>query len=142
MYRYVMIWVIDGSGGSGLSEEEFGSWAVKINAAITVIEYTLTFLVSIAALVTFIADRFPVLNSQFLSLDARTFVAILFTILVGVLVNRGPVISARFFGPATAAVLILLWLMIFAVIYQRGLQLPDINLKAFSGEYVHFTLGG
>ncbi|MEJ2245153.1 MAG: hypothetical protein P8Y80_03550 [Acidobacteriota bacterium] len=59
MYRYVMIWVIDGSGGSGLSEEEFGSWAVKINASITVIEYTLTFLVSIAALVTFIADRFP-----------------------------------------------------------------------------------
>ena len=47
----------DGSGGSGLSEEEFGPWAVKINAAITYIEYTLTFLVSMAAMVTFIADR-------------------------------------------------------------------------------------
>jgi hypothetical protein len=35
MYRHVMTWVIDGSGGSGLSEEEFGSWAVKINAEIT-----------------------------------------------------------------------------------------------------------
>ena len=32
MYRLVMIWVVDGSGGSGLSEEEFGSWAVKVNA--------------------------------------------------------------------------------------------------------------
>ena len=52
MYRLVMIWVTDGSGGSGLSEEEFGSWAVKINASITFIEYTLTFLVSVAALVT------------------------------------------------------------------------------------------
>ncbi len=28
--------------GSGLSEEELGSWAVKTNAAITEIEYTLT----------------------------------------------------------------------------------------------------
>ncbi|MDH3944069.1 MAG: hypothetical protein OEV06_08260, partial [Anaerolineae bacterium] len=35
MYRLVMRWVTDGSGGSGLSEEEFGSWAVKVNAAIT-----------------------------------------------------------------------------------------------------------
>ena len=142
MYRYVMIWVIDGSGGSGLTEEEFGGWAVKINAAITVIEYTLTFLVSIAALVTFIADRFPVLNTQLFSIDARAITAIFFTLLVGFLVNRGPRLSARFFGPATAAVLVLLWLMIFSVIYQRGLQLPDINLKAFSGDYFHFTLGG
>lgn len=45
MYRMVMAWVLDGSGGSGLSEEEFGSWAVKINAGITFVEYTLTFLV-------------------------------------------------------------------------------------------------
>src|ERR1041385_3615810 len=50
MYRLVMTWVTDGSGGSGLTEEEFGGWAMKVNAAITVVEYTLTFLVSIAAL--------------------------------------------------------------------------------------------
>ncbi len=61
---------------------------------------------------------------------------------MGYLVNRGPMISARFFGPATAAVLILLWAMILAVIYQRGLHLPQIDLRAFSGEYIHFTLGG
>jgi len=142
MYRFVMIWVTDGSGGSGLSEEEFGGWAVKINASITVIEYTLTFLVSIAALVTFIADRFPVLNKQILFTDIRGVVAVLFALLVGFLVNRGPMIAARFFGPATAAVLILLWSMIFAVVYQYGLHLPQIDLRAFSGEYVHFTLGG
>ena len=65
MYRLVMRWVVDGSGGSGLSEEEFGGWAVKLNASITFIEYTLTFLVSIAALVTFVADRFPALNESF-----------------------------------------------------------------------------
>ncbi len=142
MYRYVMIWVTDGSGGSGLTEEEFGGWAVKINAGITVMEYTLTFLVSIAALVTFIADRFPLLNTQLFSIDARAIAAIFFTLLVGFLVNRGPMLSARFFGPATAAVLVLLWFMIFSVIYQKGFQLPDINLKAFSGEYFHFTMGG
>ena len=64
MYRLVMRWVTDGSGGSGLSEEEFGSWAVKVNAAITFIEYTLTFLVSMSAMVTFIADRIPMLNNK------------------------------------------------------------------------------
>ena len=115
MYRYVMTWVIDGSGGSGLSEEEFGSWAVKINAAITVIEYTLTFLVSIAALVTFIADRAPVLNERVLFFDYRALTAVGFSLLVGFLVNRGPQISAAFFGPATAAVLLLLWVMIVMV---------------------------
>ena len=34
MYRLVMRWITDGSGGSGLSEEEFGGWAVKTNAGI------------------------------------------------------------------------------------------------------------
>lgn len=45
MYRNLMRWVPDGSGGSGLCEEEFGGLAVKVNAAITAIEYTLTWLV-------------------------------------------------------------------------------------------------
>ncbi len=40
MYRLVMQWVTDGPGGNGLSEEEFGRWAVKVNAPITFIEYT------------------------------------------------------------------------------------------------------
>ncbi|MCU0691244.1 MAG: universal stress protein [Polyangiaceae bacterium] len=142
MYRHVMSWVTDGSGGSGLSEEEFGSWAVKTNSAITVIEYTLTFLVSIAALVTFIADRFPALNTTFMSVNLRVIVAVGLTVLVGYLVNHGPKVAARFFGPATAGVLILLWIMIVSVIYHRGLHLPNLDLRAFSGPYVHFTLGG
>ena len=49
MYRLVMKWITDGSGGSGLNEDEFGTWAVILNSGITVVEYTLTFLVSIAA---------------------------------------------------------------------------------------------
>jgi hypothetical protein len=39
MYRQVIAWVTDGTGGSGLTEEEFGAWAVKINAGITFVEY-------------------------------------------------------------------------------------------------------
>ena len=110
MYRQVMTWITDGSGGSGLSEEEFGGWAVKINGGITVIEYTLTFFVSMAALVTFVADRatefgFP-LNQSFLGIQYRTFFAIVLTIFTGWLVNRGPKVAARTFGPATAAVLL------------------------------------
>ena len=145
MYRLVMQWVTDGSGGSGLSEEEFGSWAVKVNAAITFIEYTLTFLVSMAAMVTFIADRIPVLNEMMFGLSFltyRTFVAIALSVLTGWLVNRGPKMAARTFGPATAGVLILLWVMVIASIAKHGLHFPDFNLEAFRPEYFHTTLGG
>ncbi|MGB7116249.1 MAG: universal stress protein [Anaerolineales bacterium] len=142
MYRLVILWVTDGSGGSGLSEEEFGSWAVKINAAITFVEYTLTFLVSMAAMVTFLADRLPILNTSILGIQYRTIIAIALSILTGWLVNRGPKTAARAFGPATAGVLLLLWAMILATILKYGLHLPKINLGAFSGEYLHFTFGG
>ena len=142
MYRQVMTWVTDGSGGSGLSEEEFGGWAVKVNAAITFIEYTLTFLVSIAALVTFIADRFSVLNNSILGLQYRTLLAIAFSIGTGFLVNRGPKMAARAFGPATAAVLILLWVLIGTCLWRFGPKLPYIDLRAFTPEYFQFTLGG
>ena len=142
MYRLVMRWVTDGSGGSGLSEEEFGSWAVKINAAITFIEYTLTFLVSMAAMVTFIADRIPVLNHKILWFQYRTFVAIALSLLTGWLVNRGPKMAARTFGPATAGVLVLLWLMVLATIWKTGFHLPSFDLRAFRPEYFKFTIGG
>ncbi len=142
MYRLVMQWVTDGSGGSGLSEEEFGGWAVKTNAAITFIEYTLTFLVSMAAMVTFIADRVPVLNQEILGIQYRTLVAIALSILTGWLVNRGPKMAARAFGPATAGVLLLLWAMVFATIWQFGIQLPSFNLQAFQAGTLHYTIGG
>ena len=145
MYRLVMQWVTDGSGGSGLSEEEFGGWAVKVNAAITFIEYTLTFLVSMAAMVTFIGDRIPVLSKSLLGLSFltyRTFVAIALSVLTGWLVNRGPKMAARTFGPATAGVLILLWIMVIATIVKHGLHLPDFNFDAFRIQYLHITLGG
>jgi len=127
MYRLVMRWVVDGSGGSGLSEEEFGSWAVKVNAGITFVEYTLTFLVSIAALVTFVADRYPVLNATFVGIQYRTLAAIGITIATGWVVNRGPRAAAMAFGPATFAVLALLWAMVVATIWQRGLHLPSLQ---------------
>jgi hypothetical protein len=142
MYRLVMTWVTDGSGGSGLSEEEFGGWAVKVNASITFIEYTLTFLVSMAAMVTFIADRFPMLNDTVLGIQYRTFVAIALSILTGWLVNRGPRVAARAFGPATAGVLLLLWVMVIVTIWNYGLRLPPFDLRAFTPEYLHLTFGG
>jgi nucleotide-binding universal stress UspA family protein len=142
MYRLVMAWVVDGSGGSGLSEEEFGSWAVKVNAGITFIEYTLTFLVSVAALVTFIADRVPYLNHGLPALQYRTLLAVLLSFFIGWIVNRGPRIAARAFGPATFAVLVLLWVMIFFSIWRSGFRLPGFNLQAFIPPYLNFTLGG
>ncbi|MFC2063928.1 universal stress protein [Chloroflexota bacterium] len=142
MYRLVMKWVIDGSGGSGLSEEEFGGWAVKINAAITFIEYTLTFLVSMAAMVTFIADRLPALNGELVGIPYRTLVAIVLSLLTGWLVNRGPRMAARAFGPATAGVLILLWLMIIFTLLKTGFHLPEFSLQAFAPPNLSFTIGG
>ena len=142
MYRQVMIWVTDGSGGSGLCEEEFGGWAVKINAAITFVEYTLTFLVSMAALVTFIADRFPALGGAIFGFQYRVLIAVALSILTGWIVNRGPRVAARAFGPATAAILLLLWIMILASIWRFGFQLPSINFQAFTPQYLKFTLGG
>ncbi|RMG42846.1 MAG: universal stress protein [Candidatus Dadabacteria bacterium] len=142
MYWLVMHWIPDGSGGSGLNEEEFGGWAVKINASITVIEYTLTFLVSVAALVTFIADRYPALNQHLMGMPLRTYVAVLLTLAVGFAVNLGPKISARLFGPATAAVLLLLWAMILATIWRFGFHLPSIHWEAFAPKNLHYTLGG
>ncbi len=143
MYRLVMRWVTDGSGGSGLTEEEFGGWAVKVNASITYIEYTLTFLVSVAALVTFVADRFPVLNQPLiLGLSGRLLMAIGLSVLTGWLVNLGPKVAARTFGPATLAVLLLLWAMILATIFKLGVQLPPFHWQAFSWKYLPYTLGG
>lgn len=142
MYRQVMIWVTDGSGGSGLCEEEFGSWAVKINAAITFVEYTLTFLVSMAALVTFIADRFPALGGTILGVQYRVIIAVILSVLTGYIVNRGPRVAARAFGPATAAILLLLWVMIFASVWRFGFNLPTIDFNAFHPQYLSLTLGG
>ncbi len=137
MYRHVMRWITDGSGGSGLCEEEFGGWAVKVNASITAIEYTLTFLVSIAALVTFVADR-----ASGLGYWPRAGLAVVLTLVVGFVVNRGPRLAAAVFGPATAAVLALLWVLVVAVIARDGLRLPAVRLEAFDGSHLHATLGG
>jgi len=142
MYRLVMQWVTDGSGGSGLSEEEFGGWAVKVNAAITFIEYTLTFLVSMSAMVTFIADRFPVLNERLLGIQWRVVMGVTLSLCIGWLVNRGPKMAARAFGPATAGVLLLLWLMIFATLIKYGFHLPQFSLQAFTPPALQVTISG
>ena len=142
MYRSVMKWITDGSGGSGLSEEEFGSWAVKITAGITFVEYTLTFLVSMAALVTFAADRFPTLNDTVFIVQNRAWLAIAVSFFTAWLVNRGPATAAKAFGPATAGVLILLWVLMFVTIFKRGFDIPGINFDAFKSNAIGTTFGG
>lgn len=142
VYKLVMIWITDGSGGSGLCEDEFGSWAVKINAGITVIEYTLTFLVSVAALVTFLFDRFQHLAIPYSGYTIRVDVAIFVSLLIGLGVNFGPRLSAKIFGPATLGVIILLWMMMASTIWHYGLHFPSLHLNAFNSTYIHYTLGG
>lgn len=142
VYRRVMTWVIDGTGGSGLSEEEFGPWAAKLNGGITFIEYELTLLVSMSALVTFLADRFELLRSPDLGAGIRIGVVLGLTLLVAAVVNRGPRVATAAFGPATAALLLLLWVMMGASVWRFGVRLPPFHAEAFSVAYLGLTLGG
>ena len=142
MYRLVMEWVTDGTGGTGLSEEQFGPWAGKINASITIVEYTLTALVSLSALVTFVSDRFPQLAEPVFGISGRALLAAGLAIVTAALVNQGPRRVSQVFGPATAGVLVLLWTMVISTIWQDGLQLPRINPAAFNAEHAGFTFGG
>lgn len=142
VYKFVMKWIIDGSGGTGLCEEEFGGWAVKINAGITIIEYTLTFLVSVAALVTFSADRFHQWFSELNAGTNRFYLAAVVSVLIGLGVNFGPRMSAKIFGPATFGILVLLWLMMIATVWHLGLHPPSLHLSAFNLDNIHYTLGG
>lgn len=142
MYRLVMRWVTDGTGGTGLSEEEFGGWAGRVNASITVVEFSLTFAVSVAALVTFLADRMPELRDVVLGIEGRTAAALAITVLCGMLVNRGPRTVSAVFGPATGAVLVLLWAMVIATLVRRGFHPADFDLDAFTGDNLEYTLGG
>ena len=56
--------------------------------------------------------------------------------------NRGPKVAARAFGPATGGVLLLLWVMVFVTIAQYGFRLPGFSLRAFTPEYLEYTIGG
>lgn len=141
LYRLVMRWVTDGSGGTGLSEEELGPWAAKASAAITCIEYTLTFLVSIAALVTFVADRLGFGGST-LWIANHAWLAIATSVVCGWLVNRGPRVVSYVFGPATGAVLALLWVMMIAVVVKRGLHIAPLRIEALTGRHLEVTLKG
>ena len=142
MYRLVMRWVTDGSGGTGLTEDEFGGWAARTNAAITVIEFSLTFAVSVAALVTVLADRLPAMRSDLAGIELRLVAALAISVLCGFLVNRGPRTVGAVFGPATGAVLVLLWLMVAATLVRDGFRPASLHLSAFRGDDLGFTVGG
>jgi len=142
MYRLVMRWVTDGTGGSGLSEDEFGPTVAKMNASLTFIEYSLTFLVSMAALVTFLVDRIPTLTSTIAGIDLRLVVAVALSAGTAAVVARGPRIAAMAFGPATAGVLLLLFTLMGATVWRYGLRLPGFSLRAFQPDLIGFTLGG
>ena len=94
---------------------------------------------------TFVADRAVELNIPLneplfgIKEGYKILLAIVLSFFTGWLVNLGPKVSARAFGPATAAVLGLLWVMIFATIYKFGINLPVLDLKAFSLEAVRYV---
>ena len=131
VYGLVMRWVRDGGGGNGLSEEEFGGWAIKVNGGVTFVLFIVAFLVSTASAATFLADRLPALrDARLLGIHGQAWLAILLTLALAWLVNNRPRALTRTYGPATAAVLGLLWLMVVATVVERGVQLPHFELAA------------
>lgn len=130
-------WVRNGRGGAGLSEEEFGAWAIKANGAVTFVLYIAAFLVCVSAAVTFLADRFPGLSNDLAwGVTGQDLVAVVFAVGIAWLVNNQPRRIALAYGPATAAVLILVWsLIIAAVVQSGGLQAPPLSPAAFASRH-------
>ena len=121
----------NGGGGTGLSEEEFGGWAIKVNGGVTFVLYIVAFLVSMASAAMFVADRLPALrDARVLGIQGQAWLAILLTLALAWLVNNRPRTLTLAYGPATAAVLGLLWLMVLAAVVERGVHLPRFELAA------------
>lgn len=131
VYGLVMRWVRNGGGGSGLSEEEFGGWAIKVNGGITYILYIVAFLVGTAAAATFLADRLPaVRDARVVGISGTAWMAILLTLAIAWLANNRPGAVSRVYGPATGAVLVLLWVMIVMAVVDQGVNLPGFQFAA------------
>lgn len=131
--RSGMPWALNGRGGAGLSEEEFGGWAIKVNAALAYVLYAVTFMVGIAAVLTLLTDRLPGLNRTLvLSVSGRDLLGVALAVGLVWLVNNRPRRIPYLYGPATAAVLLLFWSLLIALLLRPGLSaLPSFSTAAF-----------
>ena len=142
MYRLVMQWVTDGSGGSGLSEEEFGGLGRQGQCGHHVCRIYPDLPGQHGRHGHLYFRPLPRVNGYILGIQYRGLVAIGLSLFTGWLVNRGPKMAARTFGPATAGVLVLLWLMILATLIRTGFHLPALSFEAFVPPNLNFTIGG
>ena len=126
-------WARNGRGGAGLSEEEFGGWAIKVNAALTFVLYAAIFLVSLSAALTFVVDRLPGLErSVLLGISGRDLLGVGLAAMLTWLVNNRPRQITYVYGPATGAVLVLLWSLVVAVVLRPDFaQAPALSAAAF-----------
>ncbi len=125
-------WVRNGRGGAGLSEEEFGGWAIKVNGALTFVLYVAAFLVFLSAALTLIVDRLPGLESaRGLGIAGRDLLGVALAAAIAWLVNNRPRRIAYLYGPATGSVLVLLWALLVAVLLLGAAQAPVLSLAAF-----------
>ncbi len=110
-------WARNGRGAAGLSEEEFGGWAIKVNAALNFVLYVAIFLASLSLALTLIADYLPDLDHiLFLGVAWRDLLGVGVAALITWLVNNRPRQIAYVYGPATGAALVLLWSLVVAAV--------------------------
>jgi nucleotide-binding universal stress UspA family protein len=128
-----LLWARNGRGGAGLSEEEFGGWAIKVNAALTFVLYAVVFLASLSAALTLIVDRLPGLErAVLLGITGRDLLGIGLAAAVTWLVNNRPRHITYIYGPATGAVLVLLWSLVVAVVLRpESAPAPALSAAAF-----------
>ena len=133
VYGMVMHWERAGRGAQGLSEEEFGGWAIKFNAAVELIMLVSAALVSMAAAASFLSDWLPFLRSDLVAdITGGEIAAAALAVGLGALVLRRPRLAQRAYRPAALGALLLLWVLVAGALVTVGLQLPTFDPGALT----------
>lgn len=133
IYGLVMRWVHGGRGARGLSEEEFGGWAIKVNGAVVAVMIAAAFLVSLAAAASLLGDLLPGLRAPLIGrITGQDLLAVALALALAWGVNHRPRLLARTYAPATLCFLAVLWAMTAAAALSGQARLPTFDLSALT----------
>ncbi|MCB0002849.1 MAG: hypothetical protein KDH86_09905, partial [Anaerolineae bacterium] len=128
VYGLVIHWVHGGRGVQGLSEEEFGGWAIQVNGAIGAVMIVAAALVSLAAAMSLLGDMFPALRTPLIwRITGQDALAVVVVMLLTWAVNNRPRWLPVVYRPATLGILLVLWGMALAAVLGGQLRLPAFD---------------
>ena len=133
VYGLVIHWVHGGRGVQGLSEEEFGGWAIQVNGAIGAVMIVAAALVSLAAAMSLLGDMFPALRTPLIwRITGQDALAVAVVMLLTWAVNNRPRWLPVVYRPATLGILLVLWGMALAAVLGGQLRLPAFDPAALT----------